>query len=258
MDASLPSLLAQVTTFYVGCTCVGLALGFGLERALPGRRIFADPLSPGQLAHELRGNVTFVAIAVATTTAALATSAIRFDAGSSAVATFFAMHVGFQLWFYGMHRALHHPSLVRFHRHHHVSVVTTPLSGQSTSAAEALGWMVGYVGLPILLSRVAPLSSSGLLAYLAFNVVGNVMGHANVEIVARAPGLRVRSLVATVFTYHALHHLRWNGHFGFEATWTDRLFGTEYPDWIPLYEQVTEGHALRCAEVRTPRAESAA
>lgn len=246
------ALAAWVGLFFVANTLVGLAIGFGLERAMPTKRIWSDPLAPGQLRHELVGNLVFVGVTIATFTLLLSSGLVRFgeESGLRATGTFAALYLGFQAYFYGLHRTLHLPSLVRFHRWHHVSRVTTPLSGQSTSVVEALGWMGGYALLPLALSYVVPISFDGWAAYMVFNVVGNVVGHANVEVVPKAPGLRQRSLLATVFTYHALHHARWTGHYGFASTWADRLSGTEWPDWMPLYERVLEGRPLRLSEVR--------
>lgn len=246
------ALAGWVSLFFLVNTLVGVALGFGLERAMPGKRIWSDPLFPGQLRHELVGNLVFLAVTIATSTLALSTGVVRFGAESAARAagTFAALYVGFQAYFYALHRTLHLPSLVRFHRWHHASRVTTPLSGQSTSVVEAIGWMGGYVLLPLAMSWVVPISFDGLAAYLVFNVVGNIIGHANVEVVPKAPGLWQRSLFATVFTYHALHHARWTGHYGFASTWADRLAGTEWPEWMPLYERVVDGRPLTLAEVK--------
>lgn len=250
--ASLPELLAATSGFFVVNTLIGLAFGFTLERAMPTRRIWSDALAPGQLRHELIGNVVFVIVSIVSATAALGAHVIRFgEPGTwSAVLTFLALNFGFQAYFYVLHRTLHHPRRLRFHRWHHVSRVTTPLSGQSTHLVEAIGWMGGYVLLPIALSLIAPISAPGLVAYMAYNVIGNIVGHANVEVVPVAPGLRTRSLLATVFTYHALHHLRYTGHFGFASTWMDRTLGTEWPDWMTLHARVDAGEALALAETR--------
>lgn len=245
-------LTAYVSAFFVSMTALGLAIGFALERAMPKLRIWSDPIPDGQFRHEAIGNLVFVGTTIAVFTAVLASSLPRFgdDGAARAIGTFSALYVGFQLHFYLLHRALHHPALVRFHRWHHVSRITTPLSGQSTTFVEALGWAVGYALIPALASHLVPISANGWIAYMAFNVVGNIVGHANVEVVPKAPGLWYRSLFATVFTYHALHHLRWTGHYGFAATWTDRLLRTEWPDWMPLYEQVVDGRPLELAKAK--------
>jgi sterol desaturase/sphingolipid hydroxylase (fatty acid hydroxylase superfamily) len=197
------------------------------------------------------GNVVFVAIAIATFGAALGADTIRFGAASfgGALATFGALALGFQLYYYALHRALHHRSLVRFHRWHHVSRVTTPLSGQSMSAVEALGWMLGYLGLPMAISYVVPISAAGWIAYIAYNVFGNIVGHSNVELAPKR-FLRWTSLASNAFVYHALHHARWNGHYGFAAALMDRCFRSEWPDWYELHERVDGGQPLEHLKVR--------
>jgi sterol desaturase/sphingolipid hydroxylase (fatty acid hydroxylase superfamily) len=160
------------------------------------------------------------------------------------VATFLALLVGFQAFYWTLHRAMHMRRLLFVHRWHHRSRVTTPLSGQSMSVGEALLWMLGYVGLPMLYSFVMPISFEGWAAYLAFNVLGNMVGHANVEITARPFASRTAALFANPFVYHALHHARWRVNFGFQAAWMDRLFGTESEDWPCVYERVMAGRPL--------------
>ncbi len=244
------SVVAVVAAFFVVNTAVGLAIGYALER-WSKKRVWSVPLDPGQTKHEVAGNVVFVVVAVAVCSAAFV--AVDFGAGDSAgavAATVFAFFFSFQLWFYVMHRALHAKALVRFHRWHHVSRVTTPLSGQSVSVVEALLWMVGYAGIPLLLSLLHPISFAGVVAYLSFNVVGNIVGHANVEVVPPSTTLWWRSTVATVFTYHALHHARWTGHYGYASTWADRLFRSEWRDWPALHQQVWSGQPMKSLKER--------
>ena len=45
-------------------------------------------------------------------------------------------------------------------------------------------------------------------------------------------------------SYHCLHHARFDGHYGFAATWTDRLFGTEWKDWLAVHERAWSGKPL--------------
>ncbi|HEY4221272.1 MAG TPA: sterol desaturase family protein, partial [Myxococcota bacterium] len=194
-----------------------------------------------------KGNVVFLTISIASVTAALAfgwarlgdESAVRF------ALTFVALFAGFQCFYYALHRAMHTPLLLPLHRWHHVSHVTTPMSGQSTSVGEALGWMLGYVALPIAMSLVCPISLWGWLAYLSFNVVGNIAGHANSEIVRPSRWLWWRSTTAGTFTYHALHHARYTGNYGFESTWADRLFRTEFRDWPTLHARIWHKQPLQ-------------
>jgi sterol desaturase/sphingolipid hydroxylase (fatty acid hydroxylase superfamily) len=245
-SAGPASLALAVTAFFVGLTGISLLVGFGLERLLRHRRIWAVPLDAGQLGHELIGNLAFLAVTILSFTAALAGRMLRLgdDTPLRMLLTFLCLGLGFQVFYYGLHRALHTRSLVRFHRFHHASRVTTPLSGQSMHVVEAAGWMLGYVGLPILFSQVAPISLVGWAAYMTYNVLGNIVGHANVESVPAAPGVRTLSLFSNVLTYHALHHARWTGHYGFATALMDRLFGTEWDDWQALHRRTASGDPL--------------
>lgn len=246
-SAALPALLVLVLAFFVSVTVVSVAIGLALERALPGHRIWAVPLDPGQLGFELKGNVVFIAVQAVALTLVLASGLPRYAAPSwpAGVATFFALMLGFQVYYYFLHRAMHTKALVRFHRWHHKSRVTTPLSGQSVSFVEALGWAVGYALLPALASQLVPISAEGWAAYLAFNVFGNIVGHSNVELVPRTPGLRFSALFSNTFVFHALHHARWTGHYSFQAALMDRLLGTEWRDWPALHAEIAAGNPLQ-------------
>lgn len=251
--ASLPELFAMVLVFFVGLTLLNVPFGFALERFLPRRRIFDVPLAEGQYRFEIIGNLVFLAVAVPTFTAALATRVVRLGPGSLArdLATFGALHLGFQIYYYWLHRVMHHRSLVRVHRWHHRSHVTTPLTGQSMSFVEALGWMVGYVGLPILFSRISPIGFWGWAGYIAFNVTGNIVGHSNVEMKMFPQGVWWGSVFGSnAFMYHALHHARWTGHYGFAASLMDRIFGTEWPDWPVLFRRIIAGQPMKSLKER--------
>lgn len=253
-------LVASVALFFVACTLFGLAIGFALEKWWP-RRIWAESVAKSAHQHrlELRGNVTFVLTCIVTLTGALHFELARLgdDSLARAALTFVALLVGFQAFYYVLHRALHTHALVRFHRHHHESRVTGPLSGQSTSLVEALGWMIGYAAMPIAFSLVAPISLYGWFAYLAFNVVTNIVGHANAEVVGPSRWLRQRAIVAPAFTFHALHHARWTGHYGFESVWADRLLGSEWNDWIALHARISAGTPLTSLKERAHGAHGA-
>jgi sterol desaturase/sphingolipid hydroxylase (fatty acid hydroxylase superfamily) len=145
---------------------------------------------------------------------------------------------------------MHQKALVRFHRWHHVSRVTTPLSAQSMSAVESAAWMLGYVGLPVVLSWLAPISASGWAWYMAYNVLGNIVGHANAEPIPRLPLRRHAALLSNVFVYHALHHARWNGHYSFGTAMMDRLCATEWADWPALHDRAAAGQPLRSLRER--------
>jgi len=60
----------------------------------------------------------------------------------------------------------------------------------------------------------------------------------------------------TSTTYHALHHSRYINNFGLGTRVLDRLFGTEWPDYEPVFERVSnqERPLVKLAERITPSA----
>lgn len=251
-DASLPVIVSVVAAFFGLLTMGNVVLGFVMERIVPKRKIFAVPLAHGQLGFELTGNLVFLAVTVVTFTAALSSGVIRFgeDSVLRSLATFAALLLGFQVFYYFLHRAMHTRPLLWMHRWHHRSQVTTALSAQSMSVFEALAWMLGYVGLPLAFSLVVPIGFWGYVAYMVFNVSGNIVGHANVELAGAASATRAATLFANPWVFHALHHARWTGHYGFQAALMDRLGGTEFGDWPALYQRVAAGKPLETLKAR--------
>jgi Delta7-sterol 5-desaturase len=243
--ASWGQLFAAATGFFALGTLLFCALGCLLERS-PAPRIWALPLERGQLRHELIGNLVYVAVTGACFTLALGSGAVRFSGPSPLTdwTTFFALMFGFQIYYYGLHRLLHRPAWLHFHRWHHVSRVTTPLSAQSMSWFETLGWAGGYVLLPALVSRVVPISAEGWAGYMLINMAGNMTGHANLELIPKVPRVSRFAWFANPSLYHALHHARWKGHYGFQSVAMDRLFGSEWEDWPTLHARISQGRAL--------------
>lgn len=249
---STTELALTIFAVSASLTLVATSMGFVLERLLPRRKIFDVPLFSGQYRFELLGNLVFLAILTAALTAALHTGVVRLgpDSLMRSGLSFLALMFGFQTYYRGLHRAMHTRALVRFHRWHHRSHVTTPLTGQSMSAVEACAWMLGYVGLAWAFSQLVPLGFWGWIGYLAFNMLGNIVGHSNVEPTLRAGATRAASTLANPYVYHALHHARWTGHYSFQAALMDRLRGTEWDDWPALYERIVFGNPLKSLKER--------
>lgn len=243
--ASLLQITLACLLFFTATTVGMLALSFALER-LPITRVWALPLKKGQLRLELIGNVVFVLVTSLAFSAVLSSGLPRFAEPGQArgALTFFGLMWGFQAYYYGLHRLLHTPKLMRFHRWHHRSYVTTPLSAQSISAAEALGWAVGYALVPALISKLWAISAEGWLAYMVINAAGNITGHARIELMPHLPKPRLFAWFANPSVFHALHHARWTGHYGFQSVGMDRVFGTEWSDWPELHARVGHGQSL--------------
>jgi sterol desaturase/sphingolipid hydroxylase (fatty acid hydroxylase superfamily) len=251
---SIVALALAWGLFFAVTTAVLVGLGFAWERSAFGRRrrIFAMPVPAGQYRREALANLGFIALATASFTAAIAGGLLHADATGvvAAIVTFVVCFVGFEVYYYGQHRLLHTRALIRFHRWHHASRITTPLTGQSLGVVEALGWIGGLMLFPALLSGWGVLHAGALATYLVMNAVGNILGHANAEPHPRSSGTRANSWATHPFTFHALHHARWTGHYGFGTTVLDRVLGSEWSDWPALHGRVADGEPLRSFKQR--------
>ena len=249
---SLPALLGAVAGFFIGLGALSSALGLLCERLFASRRIWAVPLDPGQIRFELIGNLAYLGVQIVGFALALWLGWLHLADGSwfSAWLTFMVMFVGFQVLYYWLHWAMHRRSWVRFHRWHHRSRVTTPFSGMSMSVAEAIGWWFCYMIPALAYMLFAPLSAAGLIAYLGFNVFGNVFGHSNFDPTLALSRSRAVSIFSPPFVFHALHHARWTGHYGFGSTMMDGLLGTEFPDWQAVHARVLAHRPLESLKTR--------
>ena len=120
--------------------------------------------------------------------------------------------------FWVNHRLLHTRPLRRFHLPHHRSVVTTPFSTYSFHPIEAL--MLGNViMLPMMLHDF---SFWSLASVPLFSLFFNCIGHANYDFF---PKVSYAHWFAASRRHH-LHHACYNGNYGFQFTFMDRLFRT--------------------------------
>ncbi len=145
------------------------------------------------------------------------------------VATFAAIIVAHDAYFYWTHRAMHHPRLFkRFHRLHHRSVTPTPFAAYAFDVPEAIV-MVAF--MPLWLFFV-PTAATVISGFLAFMIIRNVMGHAGLELHARWwLNTPLTSWINTT-THHDLHHCGgFNRNYGLYFTWWDRMMGTEHEDY---------------------------
>ena len=246
-QASFLQLVALCAALIGGLVTISVAVGFGLEAGLASRRrIFALPRAEGQLRWELAANLRFVAMAALAFAGLLSVVPLAEASATSFALTFGVCWFGFEVYYWGLHRLMHTRHIYRFHRYHHDSHVTSPLTGYSMSSVESLGWLIGLVGMPFLLGLFAPVSLAGLLAYHAlYQVTGNVIGHANVDFFPPAAAKRINSWISHPTLYHSLHHARFNNHYSFGSSFMDRLLGTEWSDWPELHGRVTSGQPLR-------------
>ncbi len=164
---------------------------------------------------------------------------------SQFVVVFVSMFVWVEIYFYYSHRVLHHPKLFWIHRAHHQGAPLSPLTSLSFSLIERLILLSGAVVLPAVLSIWVPLPAEAFVSYFFLNYFLNVLGHVNVEIFS--PRF-VNSWAGRFFytpTFHALHHIRYKGHFGLFTSFLDKSNGTYFKDYPEFHENIVSQAAQR-------------
>lgn len=248
-----PLRLIALAAIIYGTAASLTVLGFWVERRLAARRIFALPLAPGQVRRELANAVVFLGLLSIAAAAFLGAGWVDWSGAGwgPGLLTFFACWYAFDVYYYALHRAMHTRALITIHREHHRSHVTTPLTAFSTSAPECLGWIVGYALVPLIFTGLGlAVHPVGYAVYLFYNFFGNVLGHLNSEVIPASLATRAQTWTSHPIMYHSLHHARYTGHYGFCATFMDRLGGSEWRDWPDLHARILAGHVLTSLKVR--------
>jgi len=158
---------------------------------------------------------------------------------------YFALSLVFMLiahdaYFYWTHRAMHHRRLFAlFHGLHHLSRTPTAWAAYSFSIPEAIV-QGSFVPLFILF---VPMHDVALFAFVAVQIVRNVMGHAGSEIhpASFGPGRWLGWNNTT--THHDLHHETGRYNYGLYFRWWDKLMGTEHPDYRRKFESIAAPRA---------------
>lgn len=139
-------------------------------------------------------------------------------------ATFAALVVFNDAWFYFWHRLLHHPKLFRYvHAVHHQSIDVNPFSSYSFHWLEGL--ILGAWVLPVVLAVPIYLPMLGVLQ--GIGMANNLMSHLGYEFLPRWL-LRIPLLRwINTATFHSLHHTTFHGNYGLMFRFWDRILGTE-------------------------------
>lgn len=143
-------------------------------------------------------------------------------------ASFGAVLVLQDTYFYFIHRLFHHPALFRWlHRGHHRSIEPTPWTSFAFDPPEALLQALFLVGIVFAL----PLHYITLVAVITTMTVWSVINHLGLELFPPSFPGRWLSCWLIGPAHHSIHHRKCKMHYGLYFTVWDKLLGTEDPGY---------------------------
>ncbi|MCY1044464.1 sterol desaturase family protein [Corallococcus sp. bb12-1] len=255
-DPSLPVLALVVLLISGLVKLLTVALGWlaWRTRAAERLRVYRRELAEGQLRSE-----AWAAVGVLLADAVIIAGFLYWTGPlhapfslPAALWTYAWMFVGYEVWFYATHRLMHLPRFYRFHAQHHVARVTAPLTALSFSVLERVSLMGGGLCLHYAALHLMPGSQVGIVAYMLTNYALNAVGHGNTEWL---PKRFVTSWVGRIFftpTFHAMHHARYQGHYGLYTVLLDRWFGSTFEDYPQVHARARDGEGLTRMGERLP------
>jgi Delta7-sterol 5-desaturase len=150
------------------------------------------------------------------------------------IATFFIIWIIDDVWFYWMHRLLHHQAIYRYiHIVHHQSIDVTPFSSMSFHAVE--GFLLASWIFPV--SFVMPLYAPALGIFQILGLLNNIKSHLGYELYPKwfdRSGFRF--LISS--THHNMHHSKFKGNYGLHFRFWDRVCGTELREYQMTFDRV--------------------
>lgn len=143
-----------------------------------------------------------------------------------------------ETYYYFLHRWMHRPKVFRlFHYVHHDSIVTSAWTAFSFHPVESV---LQALIIPIVI-MVIPLHVGVVLFLLILMTVTATINHLHIEIYPKGFAKNWFGKWWIGSSHHSLHHSKYRVNYGLYFTFMDRLFGTESPDYLPLFEERTKG-----------------
>lgn len=137
----------------------------------------------------------------------------------------FIMH---DLYFYIMHRIMHHPSLFKYiHLVHHKSTNPSPWAAYAFHPLEA----IIEQGIVIIFYFTLPIHISHLAIFFLFSIIYNVYGHLGYELYPKGFNKSWFGKWINTSINHNQHHQFFKGNYGLYTLIWDRLFGTIRKDY---------------------------
>jgi len=146
------------------------------------------------------------------------------------------MLLGFDVWFYVVHRTMHVvPLLYRtVHKAHHRSTAPTALTSAAFSPLETF---LMSMGLLLLLVLRGTISSQAVALSGLVGAIYNMVVHLGIEVFPRWWHSNPVTAQAVCTTFHDVHHAKFTCNYGLYLTTWDRLFGTISPAFDRRYHE---------------------
>jgi len=146
--------------------------------------------------------------------------------------------------YYWYHRFQHqYPWLYKYHRYHHLSVVTTPKTSMSFNFWDRLGLSPQFILPFIAINFITQDSISPWLFIIMgdFNDLVNIAGHINYEIMPKwwAKNKVLNKILYTT-THHALHHSKFRYNYSLFCPFFDLIFKTDFRETEEIYDLIKE------------------
>jgi lathosterol oxidase len=218
------------------------------EFKLCQKPIYAIPLSKEQITREVRNSIHTPIHAVILYVFVLLNFFTNATWGSFVI-SLLLVAVWAEAWHYVSHRAFHLPQFHWIHVEHHKSRLSSPFTALSFSFTEKLIFNLGILIVLGVVDLFYSLNFFGITTWYAGYLIINSFSHANFEMKS-SHFQRWAGRILTSTTYHALHHSRYSNNYGLGTRVFDRIFGTEWPDYTPVFARIAgEGRPLtRLAE----------
>jgi lathosterol oxidase len=144
----------------------------------------------------------------------------------------FFMH---DLYFYIMHRIMHHASIFKYvHLVHHQSTNPSPWAAYAFHPLEA----IIEQGIVIIFYFSFPIHITHLALFFLFSILYNVYGHLGFELYPKGFNKTMIGRWINTSVNHNQHHQYFKGNYGLYTLIWDRLFGTIRKDYDQQFEEV--------------------
>ncbi|XP_038970916.1 very-long-chain aldehyde decarbonylase GL1-6-like isoform X1 [Phoenix dactylifera] len=159
------------------------------------------------------------------------------------------LHMGpVEFIYYWLHRALHHHFLyLRYHSHHHASIVTEPITSVIHPFAEELSYFVLFAFPLVTAALTGTLSIAAVVGYPMYVDFMNYMGHCNFELVPKWLFDVFPPLKYLMYTpsFHSLHHTQFRTNYSLFMPFYDYVYGTIDKSSDEQYERSLKGKEER-------------